>query len=139
MSFSTTSLEKEEDVTTVKDSLIRKAFDEVFQSLTKKWQTLDLSDDTRHRFIQWFQKYKAGVIKASMLRPIRKGWIRKSPCSFTTNASESVNAMLKMKVDYKRNDLPVFLEKVKELIQEQDEEIKKAVIGRGKYVVQWRI
>ena len=56
-------------------------------------------------------------------------------CSFTTNASESVNAMLKMKVDYKRNDLPVFLDKVKELSQEQDEEIKTAVIGRGKYVV----
>ena len=43
--------------------------------------------------------------------------------------------MLKMKAEYKRNDLPVVLVKVKELIQEQDEEIKKAVIGRGKYVV----
>ena len=77
-----------------------------------------------------------GVLKTSMLRAIRqKAGLGNPPCSFTTNASESVNAMLKMKVDYKRNDLPVFLDKVKELIQEQDEEIKKAVIGRGKYVV----
>ena len=43
--------------------------------------------------------------------------------------------MLKRKVDYKRNELPVFLEKVRELIQEQDDEIEKAVISRGKYVV----
>ena len=118
------------------DTASNKEFDEVFQSLTKKWQALDLSDDTRHRFIQWFQKHKSGVIKSSMLRPIReKAGLGNPPCSFTTNASESVNAMLKMKVDYKRNDLPVFLEKVKELIQEQDEEINKAVVGRGKYVV----
>ena len=70
-----------------------------------------------------------------MLRPVReKAGLGIPPIAFTTNTSESINAMLKRKVDYKRNDLPVFLEKVKQLIQEQDE-IEKAVISRGKYAV----
>ena len=54
---------------------------------------------------------------------------------FTTNASESINAVLKQKVNYKRNELPVFLEKIKELIREQDSDIEKAVIDRGKYKI----
>ena len=79
---------------------------------------------------------EAGVIKVSMLRPIReKVGLGNLPFLDDKCQRECVNTMLKMKVDYKRNDLPVFLEKVKELIQEQDEEVKKAVIGRGKYVV----
>ena len=111
-------------------------FDEVFQALTKKWQALDLSGDALNKFVQWFQRYKSDIIKDSMLRPIReKAGLGIPPIAFTTNASESINAMLKKKVDYKRNELPVFLEKVKELILEQDEEIKKAVISRGKYAV----
>ena len=35
------------------------------------------------------------------------------------NASESVNAISKRKVDYKKNELPVFIDKVKELVKEQ--------------------
>ena len=118
------------------DTTSSKAYDGVFKSLTKKWQALDLSNDALNKFVRWFQKYKSNVIKRSMLKPIReKAGLGIPPVSFTTNASESINAMLKKKVDYKRNELPVFLEKVKELIQEQDNEIEKAAISRWKYVV----
>ena len=47
------------------------------------------------------------------------------PDILTTNASESVNAVLKRKVD--------FIDKLKELVQEQQREVERAVIGRGKY------
>ena len=71
-----------------------------------------------------------------MLRPVReKAGLGRPPKAFTTNASESINAVLKRKVNYKRNESPVFLEKVKELIKEQDSEIEKAVINRGKYMI----
>ena len=53
--------------------------------------------------------------------------------AITTNASKSLNAMLKHKVDYKKNELPLFIEKVKELVNEQRREVERAVIGRGKY------
>ena len=55
------------------------------------------------------------------------------PEAFTTNASESLNAMLKRKLDYRRSELPVFIDKVKEMVNEQQRELERAVIGRGKY------
>lgn len=44
-----------------------------------------------------------------------------------------MNAMLKRKTDYKQHELPVFIEKVRELIQEQNQEAERSVIVRGKY------
>ena len=90
-----------------------------------------------NQFIQWFKLNKEVIIKKSMLRPVReKAGLGSPPIAFTTNASESVNAVLKRKVDYKRNELPIFLKELKELIQEQDNEITRAIIGRGKYVIE---
>lgn len=55
------------------------------------------------------------------------------PSQFTTNASESVNALLKNKMDYKKHDLTVFLDKFKEVFNKQERELEQAVINRGKY------
>ena len=52
----------------------------------------------------------------------------------TTNASESINAAaLKSKVHYRKSELPVLLDQLEEVIEEKDNEVEKAVIGRGKY------
>jgi hypothetical protein len=50
------------------------------------------------------------------------------PEYFTTNASESVNAILKSKVDYKRSELPILIQKMRELINEQREDFERAII-----------
>ena len=42
------------------------------------------------------------------------------PSYFATNASKSINAVLKNKVDYKKNELPDFLDKLKDVINEQE-------------------
>ena len=55
------------------------------------------------------------------------------PQSFTTNASESVNAVMKVKVDYKRSELLEFIEKIRALVMEQQIEIEMAVVNQGKY------
>ena len=82
------------------------------------------------KFVDWFNVHKSNHIKKSMLRPVReRAGLGKPPVAFTTNA------VLKRKVNYKRNELPVFLEKIKELIREQDSEIEKAVIDHGKYMI----
>ena len=57
------------------------------------------------------------------------------PSKFTTNVSESANYILKHKVNYKQNELPIFLEKYKELVEEQVQEVEKAIVGRGKYEI----
>ena len=41
--------------------------------------------------------------------------------------------MLKNKVDYKSSQLPNFLKKLEEVINEQDQELSRAIIGKGKY------
>ena len=43
------------------------------------------------------------------------------PKSFTTNNNESLNHVLKWKVDYKRNEWPTFNKLLRELCEEQME------------------
>ena len=77
---------------------------------------------------------KAHVIRDSMLKPVREECgLGCPPEPFTINVSESINAMLKRKLDYKRSELPAFIDKIKELVNEQQKELERAVIGRGKY------
>ena len=118
------------------DATSEMMYDKVFLSLTRKWREFETSITTLNKFIEWFRSYKSSIVKKSMLRPVReKAGLGRPPSPFMTNASESINALLKKKVNYKRNELPEFLEKVRELIREQDSEIEKAVINRGKYMI----
>ena len=55
------------------------------------------------------------------------------PTIFTTNPSESINAVLKKKVDYKRHEWPKFNEHLKQLIEGQREEVIRSLSGRGQY------
>lgn len=69
-----------------------------------------------------------------MLRPKRRqGGLGDPPIAFTTNASESVNALLKNQVEYKKSDVPVFLDNLQAAIDEQQKEIERAIIDKGKY------
>ena len=77
--------------------------------------------------------HKAGVLRNTMLRPIREECgLGNPPSIFTTNASESINALLKRKLDYKKQELPVFIEKVKELVSEQKQDVERALVNCGK-------
>ena len=72
-----------------------------------------------------------------MLWPIREECgLGCPPEPFTTNASESINAVLKNKLDYLKSELPNFVEKIREVVNEQQRELERAVIGRGKYQLQ---
>ena len=55
-------------------------------------------------FIRWFLSNKLPVIRDTMLKPVREECgLGCPPQPFTTNASESINAILKRKVDYKQS------------------------------------
>lgn len=74
------------------------------------------------------------VIRDTMLRQVREECgLGYPPQQFTTNACESANFMLKNKVNYKRSELSVFIQKLREFVEEQENEIERAVIGHGKY------
>ena len=62
-----------------------------------------------HTFGKWFYQYKSAIVKNSMLKSIRRrARLGNLPSHFTTNASESVNAVLKNKVDYKKASFHIF-------------------------------
>lgn len=44
-----------------------------------------------------------------------------------------MNAVLKVKLDYKRSELLLFVKKIEELAQEQMREIERAIINQGKF------
>lgn len=53
-----------------------------------------------------FYEYKVDAIASGMLKSMQEeAGLGVPPSIFTTNASESVNAMLKRKVLYKKNEL----------------------------------
>ena len=55
------------------------------------------------KFTEWFLANKKNVICDTMLCPVREECgLGSPPDNFTTNSSESINALLKRKVDYKK-------------------------------------
>ena len=72
-----------------------------------------------------------------MLLPVREeAGLGSPPEPFYTNSSECINNVLKVKVDYKRTELTLFVDKLHQLVQDQQREVEKAVIGCGKYSLQ---
>ena len=77
-------------------------YDQVFDSLVNKWMKLGIMSSALNKFTSWFTTYKSSVVKTSMLASIcQKCGLGTPPAAFTTDASESINAVLKKKVDYK--------------------------------------
>ena len=55
------------------------------------------------------------------------------PRIFTTNACESINAVIKRKVHYKETQWPDFNNHLKELLDQQRGDVIPALSGRGQY------
>ena len=71
---------------------------------------------------------------ATMRKDIQESvHLRSPPEIFTTNASESINALMKRKVDYKESEWPHFNTQVREVVKQQQEEIVRALSGRGQF------
>ena len=86
------------------------------------------------QFYSYFVRYKSAIVCHNMRQDLREAvGLGSPPRTFTTNASESINAMLKRKVNYKESEWPEFNEAVKQLVMEQREEIIRALSGRGQY------
>ena len=74
-------------------------FQQKLLMLKERWQEFDGGG-----FHEWFCEHKAAVIEETMLKPIREdACLGCPPHSFTTNASETANFILKNKVDYKHS------------------------------------
>ena len=103
-------------------------FSEKLEMLKDKW------DSICPEFLPWFVKHEVDAICSSMLSSVRtQSGLGKPPELFTTNASESLNNLLKRKVDFKRSEWPQFNKTLKELSEAQQGDVEKAVFGGGEY------
>lgn len=124
------------------DSQSVTAFENKLAHLMKKWLFYDHDEEEEGnlgsftQFCSWFGIYKKEIIRDTMLLPVcEQAGLGSPPDPFYNNASECINNVIKVKVDYKKNELPVFISKVLDLIEEQQQEAEKAVLGNGKYVL----
>ena len=89
-----------------------------------------------NKFCSWLRQYKVPVLCDTMLLPVReKAGLGSPPDPFFTNSSECINFVLKVKLDYKRNEITVLVNKIYELIEDQQREVEKALISTGKYTL----
>ena len=117
------------------DSIDTEDFEEKAGKLLEKWRNSEhTSASDIEGFINWFQTFKMPVIRDSMIAVVREECgLGSPPTAFTTNASETANYLLKHKVNYKKSELSEFLTKLRQLIEDQQREVEKAIIGRGKF------
>ena len=120
------------------DSVNQYSFEEKLSTLISKWKLNDMSDDGPvSLFCSWFRTNKEEVIRDTMLLPVREeAGLGSPPEAFYTNSSECINNVLKVKVDYKRTELTLFVDKLHQLVQDQQREVEKAIVGCGKYYLQ---
>ena len=121
------------------DSYNIDAFDASLRNLKSKWDQLeqdDFQDRIFHKvgFHDWFVKHKADDFRHCTLRSLREDiGLGSPPSAFRTNDSESINALLKESLGYKKHQWGLFNEKVKKIIQQQQNDMTKAIIGHGRY------
>ena len=88
----------------------------------------------RCSFYDYFMKYYASTIRHCMLKDLRISvGLGSPPAMYSTNSCESLNAVIKRKVDYKESEWPKFNDQMKELVDGQREDAIRALSGRGAY------
>ncbi len=109
-------------------------FDSQVEIVREKSLKLEEEHGTLPGFCSWFSTYKATVIKTTMLKCYRiEAGLGSEHSPFTTNSSETTNAIIKAHVSYKHNQLLNFVNHLKGVIDEQEAEVERAVIRRGKF------
>lgn len=98
------------------------SFDELLASMETIWNKQEeaaFSDRKSHQaqYFSWFNKYKAKEFREHTLRFVREeASLGSPPKAFYTNDNESINAVLKEHVDYKKQQWGVLNQKMKKLL-----------------------
>ena len=92
------------------DCVDQSSFEEKLPIIMEKWRSNDENTEALTGFCDWLLKNKVNVIRSTMLRSVREdAGLGCPPDAFYTNASECMNNVVKVKVHYKRLELPNFI------------------------------
>ena len=116
------------------DSLNEEEFSQKLEVLERRWNELEKTHNACPGFYSWFMRNKATTMMQTMMKPVREeAGLGSPPEPFTMNATETVNSIIKSHVLYKASQLVELTEKLTEVIDEQEKEVERAVIERGKF------
>ncbi len=98
-------------------------FQSLYESVRDGWRKIS------HSFVFWFYS-KIPTIKESMLANVRKAAGSGSPpAKFYTHSSESNNHVIKHKGRYREVSLPQYVQDMKELRKDYDDDFVEAITG----------
>ena len=125
------------------DAVSEQDYDTKFGALKQRWNELEMrgkrvptGEEVIPEFYSWFEAHKSHVVRSSMIQSVRKAaQLGDPPEKFYTNASESTNNVLKIKVDRKQQSLPDFVNHAKDLVGTYEKNIERAFYQRG----DWRL
>ncbi len=103
-------------------------FTSKLENLKAKW------NEICPEFYEWFLVHEANLFCSHMIRSIRSSaGLGSPPCLYTTNNNESINRVLKASVAYKKQEWPAFNTKMLAVVNDQQEEVNKAICGIGEF------
>ena len=109
------------------------------KSLEPRWNRIEMKSRKAFpgevivpQFHSWFVKEKSNIMKKNMIKSVRiSARLGDPPSKFYTNASESANNVLKIKIERKPQSLTNFVEHVQELIHTYEKNLERAFYRRG--------
>ena len=106
-------------------------FDSLYESVRQDWEKKCPT------FVRWFDT-TTSMIKQEILANVRtSAGLGYPPKRFYTHSSESTNHVIKHKEIYKEVSLPKFVQDMKQLRADYDDEFVKAITGRGEYTMKY--
>ena len=119
------------------DAESKSSFSQSLEHVKATWNNLERScnpNDIVPCFHKWFCEYKADEFKNCVLPEARRLAGCKDPtCFFTTNSSESLNHIIKQEIEWKETKLPMLIERLKSITDDQVCQTEKAVINQGEW------
>lgn len=106
-------------------------FDKSLEGLKIMWDSREkpYAPSSGPRFFHYFVQYQADVVRYHMRKDIRESvGLGSPPSAFNTNASESINAAIKRKVNYKESGWPEFNGSMEHFVDSQKEELGPCLV-----------
>ena len=108
-------------------------FDAKLSVLEKRWETLEKQHNiTTPKIFKWFRLHVAPIIRDNMNTELLQS-LGVGGEKYTQNNSESVNAIIKRYVNFQKQDVLQFVNDLEECVQEQQNEVDKAILGLGRW------
>lgn len=106
-------------------------FDTLYESVREEWEKKCPT------FVRWFDT-QTSMMKQEMLANVRtSAGLGYPPKRFYTHNSESANHIIKQAENFKEVSLPQFVQDMRQLRADYDDEFVKAITGRGEYSMKY--